>query len=278
VERPPSDSPGAKPEAGTARPDAPRPRVSEVRVGYTGGDRHAVERETPPRPPPRSGPPEAMRGPAHAHHDVTASLKEAAMHSRTLGEMADRALVELAREGDLTAFGELVRRHHPRVHRLAVHMLGNASDAEDVAQESFLRAFRALDRFDGRSEPYTWLYRITVNLCLNRLRSDRARRRVAVDYDARLEAMDTRADGREEMTANATRKEMYRALCSGVDALSESLRTTLILVCIDGLSHEAAGSVLGAPEGTIAWRVHEARRRLREHMIARGFDPDGGGP
>jgi len=76
----------------------------------------------------------------------------------------------------------------------------------------------------------------------------------------------------------ATRKEAYFVLCQGIDALSESLRATLILVCIDGRSHEEAAQILGAPEGTIAWRVHEARRKLKEYLEARGFDPEGDVP
>jgi len=67
------------------------------------------------------------------------------------------------------------------------------------------------------------------------------------------------------------------ALAAGIDQLSETLRTTLILVCIDGRSHEDVAAILGAPEGTIAWRVHEARRKLKEYMQARGFDPEGDG-
>lgn len=75
----------------------------------------------------------------------------------------------------------------------------------------------------------------------------------------------------------AGRRQMYEALCSGIDELSETLRTTLVVVCIDGRSHEEAAQILGAPEGTIAWRVHEARRKLKLFMEARGFDLEGDG-
>src|SRR5262249_6601908 len=82
-------------------------------------------------------------------------------------KVADRDLVDRARTGDTEAFGQLVRRHQQRIHRLAVHMLRDRAEAEDVTQETFIRAYQALARFDGRSEPYTWFYRITVNLSLN---------------------------------------------------------------------------------------------------------------
>jgi RNA polymerase sigma-70 factor (ECF subfamily) len=198
-----------------------------------------------------------------------------------MAKLTDRDLVDRAREGDQEAFGQLVRRHQPRIYRLALHMLRDRAEAEDVAQESFIRAYQALARFDGRSEPYTWLYRITVNLSLNTIRA-RKSARVANSADAndpRLEALLTekRPSHMSDPPGDASRKELYIALCDAIDSLSESLRTTLILVCIDGRSHEDASQILGAPEGTIAWRVHEARRKLRDFMATRGFDPEGDG-
>lgn len=186
----------------------------------------------------------------------------------------DRDLVDLARTGDADAFGELVRRHQPRLHRLAVHMLRDRTEAEDVTQETFIRAYRALDRFDGRSEPYTWLYRIAINLSLNRIRSRKASRATDDADDPRLHALlvDRRPDSADPSSI-AHRQQLYASLAKGIDELSETLRTTLLLVCVDGRSHEDASAILGAPEGTIAWRIHEARRKLREFMQARGFDP-----
>src|SRR5438105_13316913 len=91
-------------------------------------------------------------------------------------QKSDRDLVEAAKGGDSEAFGAFVRRHQRRVFRLAVHLLRNTAEAEDVAQEAFVRAYGALDRFDGRSEPFTWLYRIAVNLSLNAIRARKTRR------------------------------------------------------------------------------------------------------
>ena len=190
----------------------------------------------------------------------------------------DRDLVDRARTGDAEAFGQLVRRHQPRIHRLAVHMLRDRAEAEDVAQETFIRAYQALARFDGRSEVYTWFYRITINLSLNRLRSRRTARTSHDTDDPRLDGVlvDKRPDTGDPGLV-AQRQQMYESLAKGIDQLSDTLRTTLILVCIDGRSHEDVAQVLGAPEGTIAWRIHEARRKLREFMQTRGFDPEGDG-
>jgi RNA polymerase sigma-70 factor (ECF subfamily) len=194
-----------------------------------------------------------------------------------MAKLTDRELVDRARAGDTAAFGQLVRRHQQRINRLAMHVLRDRAEAEDVTQETFIRAYQALARFDGRSEPYTWFYRITVNLSLNAIRSRKTQKKTSTDDDPRLEAVMTekRHSAMADPPGDASRKQLYQVLCEGVDALSETLRTTLILVCIDGRSHEEASQILGAPEGTIAWRVHEARRKLREFMVKRGFDPEG---
>ena len=188
---------------------------------------------------------------------------------------SDRELVDVAREGDAEAFGTLVRRHQKRIYRLAVHLLRDAAEAEDVTQDTFVRAYGALDRFDGRSEPYTWLYRIAVNLSLNAIRSRKTQRKATTPEDPRIEAVlvEKRASMADPARLTADR-EMATALCDGIDDLSETLRTTLVLVTIEGMSHADAAQVLGCPEGTVAWRVHEARRKLRAYLEKRGYSQD----
>lgn len=186
--------------------------------------------------------------------------------------VTDRDLVDRAREGDAEAFGVIVRRHQKRIYRLAVHLLRDAAEAEDVTQDTFVRAYGALDRFDGRSEPFTWMYRIAVNLSLNAIRSRKSKRTATTPDDPRIEGLlvERRATHSDPAALSADR-QMAMVLCDGLDELSETLRTTLILVSIDGLSHTEAADVLGCPEGTIAWRVHEARRKLKAFMDNRGY-------
>jgi len=194
-----------------------------------------------------------------------------------MANASDRELVDKARNGDADAFGVLVRRHQKRIYRLAVHLTKSAAEAEDVTQETFARAYQAIDRFDGRSEPFTWLYRIAVNLCLNHLRTVKARGgRPAHEDDPRIEALVAdSAPGRSGDPATAAhRRRLAEALAGGVDSLSDTLRTTLILVCIDGVAHDDAADILGCPAGTIAWRVHEARRKLKLYLEERGFGGD----
>lgn len=189
-----------------------------------------------------------------------------------MSERTDRELVEAAQKGDIEAFGVVVRRHQKRVYRLALHLLRSAAEAEDVTQDTFVRAYGALDRFDGRSEPFTWIYRIAVNLSLNAIRARKHSERSSTPDDPRVEPqlVEQRAMLANPEAANADR-ELGVVLEAGIDSLSEVLRTTLLLVIVDGLPHADAGKILGCSEGTVAWRIHEARRRLREYLSQRGY-------
>lgn len=175
----------------------------------------------------------------------------------------DRHWLELARAGDRAAFGKLIRQHQQRIHRLAMHLTGNAGEADDVTQETFLRAYRAISRFDGRADLFTWLYRICVNVALN-LR--RQRKRATTDLnDPRVPEPVADAPGTDPAHA-AAQAQAYRELARAMDGLSEALRVTLVLACVDQLPYAEIAQTLGCSEGTVAWRVHEARRRLREAM------------
>ena len=174
------------------------------------------------------------------------------------------ALVEAAKAGDALAFDALVKRYRKRIYALALHMTGSASEADDIAQDVFLKAFRALPQFEGRSQFFTWVYRMTVNRSLNS-RRDRARRGEDTLDDPRLElavAVDSRGNpGRE-----AELRQTYARLLRGLDSLPVDMRTTVILVSLQGMSHGEVGVIQKVSEGTIAWRMHEARRRLHEMM------------
>ena len=193
-----------------------------------------------------------------------------------MSKQTDRELVDAARDGDSEAFGTLMRRHQRRIYRLALHLLRDAAEAEDATQETFVRAYGALERFDGRSEAFTWIYRIAVNLSLNVIRARRLNRKAVSRDDPRLEGVliEARSGGANPLSDTENR-ELGRVLCEGMDSLSDTLRTTLILVGVDGMSHAQAGEVLGCPEGTVAWRVHEARKKLRVFLIERGYSAKG---
>jgi len=174
------------------------------------------------------------------------------------------ALVTRAKAGDGRAFDELVRRYRGRIFALALHLAGAHAEADDITQEVFLKAFRALDGFEGRSEFFTWVYRMTVNRALN-VRRDRARRGEAPLDDPRLElAVQVDADGDPRRAAEL--RQTYGQLLRALDGLPPEMRATVVLVSLQGLSHGEAAVVQKCSDGTIAWRMHEARRRLNDAM------------
>ncbi len=174
------------------------------------------------------------------------------------------ALVDRAKAGDDRAFGELVRRYRPRILALTLHLTGSESDAEDVTQEVFLKAFRALDAFEGRSQFFTWVYRMAVNRSLN-ARRDKKRRREALMEDPRI-ARAVEVDARGNPARAAELRQTYGRLLEALDKLPGDMRTSVVLVALQGLSHGEAAVVQDCSPGTIAWRIHEARKRLRKSL------------
>jgi RNA polymerase sigma-70 factor (ECF subfamily) len=180
-------------------------------------------------------------------------------------------LVAAAQKGDQAAFDALVRRFRPRIYALALHLTGSASDADDIAQDAFVQAYKQMRSFEGRSQFFTWLYRITVNRALNVERAQGRSRGVSLD-DVRVDvALKVDAPGDPRLALEL--RETYAALLSAMDALSPGLKSAVVLTSLQGLSYEEAAVVLGTSEGAIAVRIHEARKQLRaslESKNARG--------
>lgn len=181
------------------------------------------------------------------------------------------ALVEAARRGDPRAFDALVKRYRHRIFALALHMTGSPSDADDITQDAFVRAFRNIDRFEGRSEFFTWLYRIALNRALN-VRRDRNRRRTEDLDDPRVTVAVAVDSGGDPARALELRQG-YVILVRAFDRLSPLLKTTIALTMMQGLSYPEAAVVLETTEGTIAWRIHEARKQMRVALDAALKDP-----
>ncbi len=191
----------------------------------------------------------------------------------------DRTLVEKAQQGDKSAFGELVKRHQRKVYATTLQMTGNHGEADDLAQETFLRAFQAIGRFDGRSEFSTWLYRITINLTINHLKR-RAKSVPADESDPRVAGALAASAQKGDPASEMELRRFYARLAAALDELPESLKATVVLVSFQGLPHRVAAEVLGCSEGTISWRVHQARKLLRESLaeeLGSGRNSGGGG-
>ena len=173
-------------------------------------------------------------------------------------------LVARAKAGDQAAFGELFRRYRERIFALALHLSGRESEADDITQEVFLRAFRALDSFEGRSAFFTWLYRMTVNRALN-VRRDRMRRGETTMDDPRVERA-VAVDAAGDPAKAAALRETYSRLLAALDRLPAPMRTSVVLVALQGLSHAEAAVIQNCSPGTVAWRIHESRQRLRSSL------------
>ena len=170
----------------------------------------------------------------------------------------DRLLVDAARAGDAAAFAELVHRHQERVYRVALRMLGSDADAQDVAQETFVRAWGSLRRFRGDSTVQSWLYRIVTNQCLSLLG---ARRGVAP-----LREGDGRTDERDPAWV-VTQHETMDAVSAAVARLPAGQRSALVLRAYEGLSYEEVAEVLGIGLGAAKSRIHRARADVIRETI-----------
>ncbi len=179
------------------------------------------------------------------------------------GAPSEAALLQRAQGGDQRAYGRLVRLHQRRVWSTARPLVRSESDADDVTQEVFLRAWRALGRFDGRSKLSTWLYRITVNVSLNHLRKRKRRAAGDIDDPRVPEPQADPTQGQVDPGRVHELGELQQRLSGALEELSDTLRSAVVLGLFQGLPHKEAAEVLGCPEGTVAWRIHEARRKLK---------------
>jgi RNA polymerase sigma-70 factor (ECF subfamily) len=208
-----------------------------------------------------------ITGDLNDHPVAKQKLAELARDEQTEARSTEAdALVEAARRGDPRAFEALVKRYRHRIFALALHMTGSPSDADDITQDAFVRAFRSMDRFEGRSEFFTWLYRIALNRALN-VRRDQARRRTTDLEDPRVVVAIAVDSGGDPARALELR-ETYVTLVKAFDKLSPLLKTTVALTMMQGLSYPEAAVVLETTEGTVAWRIHEARKQMRAGIEA----------
>ena len=186
-------------------------------------------------------------------------------------EQSDLSLVQLAQRGDSGAFDALVRRYQHKVVKLVMRYVRDPADAEDIAQEAFIKAFRALPRFRGDSAFYTWLYRIAINTAKNALA---ARGRSPIEYDLDRpdgeESHEVLAHMKETATpeALALTEEIRSIVTNAIDALPEDLRTAIQLRELEGMSYEEIANAMECPVGTVRSRIFRAREaidaRLRE--------------
>lgn len=178
---------------------------------------------------------------------------------------ADQLLVERVQQGDKRAFELLVIKYQRKILRLIGRFIRDSAEVEDVAQNAFIKAYRAIPQFRGESAFYTWLYRIAVNTAKNHLASQKRRPESASDI-AHDEA-ETFADGeylREQSTPESElhSKQIAQTVNKAMDALPQELRTAITLREIEGMSYEDIAELMECPIGTVRSRIFRAREAI----------------
>ena len=183
-------------------------------------------------------------------------------------EVSDLELVERVQKGDKASFDILVLRYQHKVIKLILRYVRDAAEAQDVAQEAFIKAYRALPNFRGDSAFYTWLYRIAINTAKNSLV---ARKRRPLDYDLDLQdpeqhAMQSKLQDTDTPEALLLSEEIRQTVNEAMMALPEDLRAAIVMREIDGLSYEEIASAMECPVGTVRSRIFRAREAIDDRL------------
>ncbi|PIV71951.1 MAG: RNA polymerase sigma factor RpoE [Rhodocyclales bacterium CG17_big_fil_post_rev_8_21_14_2_50_68_7] len=182
---------------------------------------------------------------------------------------ADQALVERAQRGDKKAFGLLVGKYQRKLARLLSRLIRDPAEVEDVTQEAFIKAYRALPSFRGDSAFYTWLYRIGVNTAKNSLVSQNRRAPTSTAFDA--DEAENFEEGDQLRDINTPEnmllsKQMGNTVNAAMEVLPEDLRTAIVLREIEGLSYEEIAKIMDCPIGTVRSRIFRAREAVAEKL------------
>jgi RNA polymerase sigma factor (sigma-70 family) len=194
------------------------------------------------------------------------SAKPAASQPSAAEPVDEAVLVESARSGDLAAYDDLVKRYQERIYATIYHMTANHEDANDLAQEAFIKGFQALKSFKGGSSFYTWVYRIAVNKTINFLKQRKNRTQMSLDdidfnaeHDPDLVALISDKTPRRE----ANLAELQEKLNEGIQKLSEPHRLVVTLHDVQGMSHEEIAKIMDCNIGTVRSRLFYARQQLQ---------------
>ncbi len=182
--------------------------------------------------------------------------------------MDEKQLVERAKQGDRVALSQLVNKYSERVYNLALRILRNREDAEDVLQETFITVIEKLHSFDGRSGFFTWVYRIATNASLMRLRKNKMVFQQLSDNPDFQESIESRVfiDWSEDPSLNIYDQEVKKKLDEAINKLSDIYRSVFILRDIEGLSIKETSAILNITEENVKIRLRRARQFLRDYL------------
>lgn len=186
-------------------------------------------------------------------------------------EVSDQSLVERCQAGDPKAFDELVTRYRAKVYAMAFNMVHNEAEAWDLSQDVFLKAWKALPRFEARSRFFTWLFRITHNVCYDFLRSRRIQSVGEFDDSYAPQGIEPGArtvpHGGDRPDHALTRSEVQRRIRDAIEQLSPDHRTVILLKEIEGFSYQEIADTVGCSLGTVMSRLFYARKRLQTMLV-----------
>ncbi len=179
-------------------------------------------------------------------------------------------LVQRAKSGDLSAFDALMIRYRDRLYAVLYNMTMNADDAADLVQESFVKAFKSLAKFKGKSSFYTWLYRIGVNLALTHLKRRKIRKFFSFDQASQDGGVSKELEAVSSSSSNSVKSalnnELHQKLNEALSKLSDKHRTIVVLFEIDGLGHKEIAKIMNCTEGTVRSRLHYAKQQLQSYL------------
>ena len=187
---------------------------------------------------------------------------------------SDEELVTLSQGGDLDSFNQLVLRWERPIYALAYRVIGREEDARDVAQETFLRAFRALGGFKGQAKFSSWLYRITLNLCRDWIRKERRTPVSQAPEGIDIIELAGEATPTETIEQLVGRKQLSRAVSKAMSSLPEDQRTAIILKEYHGLTFQEIADMLDCPLSTVKTRLYQGLSVVRKQLEQAGVRPD----
>jgi len=186
--------------------------------------------------------------------------------------ISDEALIRKSKRGDENSFRELVERYQSRVYSIVLGMVGNRNDADDLSQEIFLKVYRFLPQFKGKSKFYTWLYRLTINTCISARNTQKKKLEtvsLSCPVGGKENPLSTKIpqDNVKSPVEILKNKELGLKIKSAIDSLSEELKEVFVLREIEDLSYKQLSEIFQCPEGTIKSRLFRAREELKKKLL-----------
>lgn len=179
-------------------------------------------------------------------------------------QMDENKLIERATSGDPAAFNRLMEMHEKRMYAVALRMFGNREDAQDSLQEAMLRVYRSIGGFKGQSSFGTWVYRITMNTCLDEIR--RKKNKQSASLDNMLDQGWAPTDEGASPEKRVMQQEMRKSIAQSIQELPEDMRSAIIMRDVHGYSFEEIADTLNVNVGTIKSRISRGREKLREKL------------